>query len=236
MRRFADAAATRGDSAHCDPRRTSISVLEPRAQDERTTDDIVQTRVCRQGRDEVVDNDRRALVEDIVDQPVQLHLVTDLPYWPLRGADILSLWVAFDAVPPEAGAMRYVRASHKAGVMYAPRASSKNSGYEAIYAAMELPAFPDLGDLDHRDDVLVCPVEPGDVIVHHPLTFHRSPGNMSPLVRRRAVALRYIGDDAVYDARPGTFVENSKIKAVLKEPIAYRDGDRIGGANFPRVL
>jgi ectoine hydroxylase-related dioxygenase (phytanoyl-CoA dioxygenase family) len=160
----------------------------------------------------------------------------DLPYWPLRGADILSLWVAFDAVPPEAGAMRYVRASHKAGVMYAPRAFSKNSGYEAIYAAMELPAFPDLGDLDHRDDVLVCPVEPGDVIVHHPLTFHWSPGNMSPFVRRRAVALRYIGDDAVYDARPGTFIENSKIKAILKEPIAYRDGDRIGGANFPRVL
>jgi ectoine hydroxylase-related dioxygenase (phytanoyl-CoA dioxygenase family) len=160
----------------------------------------------------------------------------DLPYWPLRGADILSLWVAFDAVLPEAGAMRYVRASHKAGVMYAPRAFSKNSGYEAIYAAMDLPPFPDLGDVARRDDVLVCPVEPGDIIVHHPLTFHWSPGNASATARRRALALRYIGDDAVYDARPGTFVENSKIKAVLKEPIAYRDGDRIGGANFPRVL
>jgi ectoine hydroxylase-related dioxygenase (phytanoyl-CoA dioxygenase family) len=160
----------------------------------------------------------------------------DLPYWPLRGADILSLWVAFDSVPPEAGAMRYVRGSHKAGVMYAPRAFSKTSGYEAIYAAGGLPAFPELGDVDERDDVLICPVEPGDVIVHHPLTFHWSPGNMSATVRRRALALRYLGDDAVYDARPGTFVESSKIKGVLKEPIAYRDGERIGGANFPRVL
>lgn len=160
----------------------------------------------------------------------------DLPYWPLRGTDIVSLWVGFDSVTPEAGAMRYIRGSHAAGVMYAPRPFAKNSGFGEFYAKAGLPPFPDLGDIGERDDVIVCSVEPGDVIVHHPLAFHWSPGNLSSVGRRRALALRYLGDDALYDARPGTFLDNERVQSVLNEPMLYRDGDRLGGANFPRII
>ena len=159
----------------------------------------------------------------------------DLPYWPLRGADILSLWTAFDSVSAEGGAMRYVKGSHRAGVMYAPKPFASTSGYADVYDKSPLPPFPDVEAMLADADVLVCPVEPGDVIVHHPLTFHWSPGNLRPDQRRRALALRYIGDDAVFDSRPGTFVENPKVAAQLPEPLAYRDGQRLGGANFPRI-
>jgi ectoine hydroxylase-related dioxygenase (phytanoyl-CoA dioxygenase family) len=159
----------------------------------------------------------------------------DLPYWPLKGDDILSMWVAFDEVPAEAGAMRYVRGSHRRGVMYAPRAFSKDSGYGAIYARMGLAPFPDIEIESLGAQLLVCPVEPGDVIVHHPLTFHWSPGNLTSDRRRRALALRYMGDDAVFDSRPGTFLENPRLAALLREPIRYADGERLGGANFPDI-
>ena len=49
-------------------------------------------------------------------------------------------------------------------------------------------------------------VEPGDVIIHHPLTLHYSTGNASATGRRRGLALRYVGEDATWDARPGTFM------------------------------
>jgi len=60
---------------------------------------------------------------------------------------------------------------------------------------------------------------------------------MSGTQRRRALVLRYvIGDDAICEARPGTFVENDKIMGTLKARIADRDGEPIGGANIPRIL
>jgi ectoine hydroxylase-related dioxygenase (phytanoyl-CoA dioxygenase family) len=159
----------------------------------------------------------------------------DLPYWPLRGEDIMSFWVPFDHVAPEGGAMRYVKGSHRSGVMYAPRAFGKDSGFAEIYARMGLPEAPSAEILLDGAELLVCAVEPGDIVVHHPLTFHWSPGNLSADHRRRALALRYVGDDAVYDSRPGTFTQSRRVEALLPEAIAYRDGDRIGGANFPHV-
>ncbi len=159
----------------------------------------------------------------------------DLPYWPVRGNDILSLWIGFDPVPAEAGAMRYVKGSHKDGVLYAPKAFGRDTGFAEIFERAGLPPFPDMDEVLRRAEVLVCEVEPGDIVVHHPLTFHGSPGNLRTDLRRRALAVRYLGPDAVFDARPGTFLENRKLDVLLAEPIAARDGDRLGGANFPTV-
>jgi hypothetical protein len=38
----------------------------------------------------------------------------------------------------------------------------------------------------------------------------------------------------VWDARPGTFMENEKLQALLP-PIALRDGEPLGGEPFPQV-
>jgi ectoine hydroxylase-related dioxygenase (phytanoyl-CoA dioxygenase family) len=159
----------------------------------------------------------------------------DLPYWPVRGSDILSLWVPLDEVTPECGAVVYRRASHRAGQLYAPRAFANDSGFADIYKTAGLPPVPDdLSNCDPRD-LLVWTTEPGDVVVHHPLTLHHAPGNSSGTRRRRAIALRYLGDDAVYFSRPGNFLEKSSVRAVLPAPVSYREGGRRGAPNFPTV-
>jgi len=159
----------------------------------------------------------------------------DLPYWPVKGNDILSLWVPFDSVSVESGAMHYVKGSHLAGTMYAPTPFNKNSDYSDLYRQSGLPEFPDIDAVLAQAELLICDVEPGDVVVHHPLTFHWSPGNLHAEHRRRALALRYLGDDAVFDDRPGTFIQNPKVAALLYEPINYVDGERLGPPNFPVV-
>lgn len=159
----------------------------------------------------------------------------DLPYWPLRGAQILSLWVAFDEVTPESGAMRYVRGSHRSGHIYAPTAFGGNSGFGAALSKKKLPPIPPIDENESNDALMVCAVRPGDVIAHHPLALHWSPGNLSPTHRRRALALRYLGDDAVYDARPGSFLEHPRIQALLPAPLNYRDGERLKAPSFPQV-
>lgn len=159
----------------------------------------------------------------------------DLPYWPLRGGDILSMWVALDTVTQATGAVRYAAGSHRSGALYAPTAFGKDSGFGALYARMGLPAFPEDTVVERDYEMLSWDVDPGDVIIHHPLVFHSAGGNASTDTRRRAVSIRYMGNDALFDCRPGTFVEKETIQAILKEPIVVRDGQYPSGANFPIV-
>ncbi|KAF0171316.1 MAG: phytanoyl-CoA dioxygenase [Alphaproteobacteria bacterium] len=157
----------------------------------------------------------------------------DLPYWPLRGEDILSLWVPFDPVSANSGAMRYVKGSHRSGALYAPTPFSSSSGFSAVLAARDLPRFPAPESFLPEADILVCEMEPGDVIAHHPLVFHWSPGNLDPRQRRRALALRYLGDDARFDEDAANFLDHPRLKPLLPEPLQFRTGDRPTGCNFP---
>jgi ectoine hydroxylase-related dioxygenase (phytanoyl-CoA dioxygenase family) len=45
----------------------------------------------------------------------------------------------------------------------------------------------------------------GDCLVFHAMIVHGAPGNDTAGARRRGLSLRYTGDDARYDPRPGTF-------------------------------
>ncbi len=158
----------------------------------------------------------------------------DLPYWPLRGADILSIWVPFDPAGPETGVVRYLAGSHRWGKLFAPAAFGSASGFADTYAKAGLEPLPDLASELDRHRLLCWELQPGDVLIHHPLTLHHAPGNTSARIRRRGLALRYLGDDVVYDARPGTFLENPRIRAALPG-LAFRDGDAIAGPLFPEV-
>src|SRR5215213_6520010 len=45
--------------------------------------------------------------------------------------------------------------------------------------------------------------EPGDITVHHARTIHGADGNASLTQRRRAISVRYCGDDVVYKFKRG---------------------------------
>ena len=158
----------------------------------------------------------------------------DLPYWPIRGEQIISIWVPFDVATPESGAVTYIRGSHRWGKRYAPAAFGDGEGYAKTYAAAGLEPTPDLDrDIDPTDHI-AWSLEPGDVLIHHPLTLHFARGNASAEHRRRGLALRYVGDDAVYDDRPGTFLESPQMRAELPD-LRLKDGDSFRGDLFPRV-
>lgn len=158
----------------------------------------------------------------------------DLPYWPVRGSQVVSIWVPFDHATPESGVVHYIKGSHKWGKMYAPETFGSSSGFAEIYAKGGFEPLPDIrGELD-KYDVLSWDMEPGDAIIHNPLTLHFAPGNASVDGRRRGLALRYVGDDAVFDARAGTFLDNPTLKAILPE-IDLEDGEPFSGDLFPKV-
>lgn len=123
----------------------------------------------------------------------------DQPYYCLDGDQNVSLWVALDPVPADAG-MRFLAGSHRWDRWFVPRKFIDHTPYSAANAGFEL--VPDVDALiDDGAAVISFDVEPGDVIAFHYRTLHDAPGNPRT-ARRRAVSYRFVGDDATFAARP----------------------------------
>ena len=158
----------------------------------------------------------------------------DLPYWPLRGKQIISIWVGFDPVTEDAGAVQYIKGSHLWGKFYAPSTFGKASNYADVYKNAGLEEMPDPEQLIRDGEMLHWDLAPGDVVIHHPLTLHYAKGNSSSTGRRRGLALRYIGEDVTWDDRPGTFIKNPNLAKTLPD-IILAEGDAVHGDLFPKV-
>jgi len=126
----------------------------------------------------------------------------DLPFWPMLGNDILSVWVAITPVRTgQNSAVEYIAGSHRWGKFYAASIPDKDPAFKS-----ELEPCPNFSTLrgDARYRFLSWDLEPGDCVVHHPLTVHGAEGNFSPTTRRIGISNRYIGRDARWDPRPAT--------------------------------
>ncbi len=176
--------------------------------------------------------DQLLVKEPGTEEATPLH--QDLPYWPIRGDAILSIWVPFDPVDEASGAVRYLAGSHQWGKFYAPASFSDDSGFGAVYADAGLEPSPDPAHLIRDSEELFWDTAPGDVVIHSSLVLHHAPGNGNLHRRRRALAARYVGPDVVFDARPGTFLQNPKLQKSLPA-IDLQDGDPLRGELFPRV-
>ncbi len=125
----------------------------------------------------------------------------DLPFWPMRGNDIASVWVALTTVNQDNSAVEYVAGSHKWGKFYAAAIPDKDPRFKS-----DLEPCPNFsqqkGNPQYR--FLSWDMAPGDCLVHHPLTVHGAEGNFSPTRRRVGISTRYFGRDACWDPRPAT--------------------------------
>jgi len=117
----------------------------------------------------------------------------DIPYWPVRGSQVCTVWLALDPVNAESGAVEYIRGSHLWGEQYKPPAFAGDDRYK-----IDLPKVPDIEAERDKHEFLQFDLEPGDCTVHHGLLVHGAPGNSNTSLRRRAVVTRWAGDDAVY--------------------------------------
>ena len=154
----------------------------------------------------------------------------DQPYYSVDGDQNVSMWIALDRVPAGTG-LRFVAGSHLWNRWFIPRKFIDHTPYADASDRYEL--LPDVDALiaDHPDEhqVLSFDVEPGDVIVFHYRTLHDAPGNPSRSTSRRAVSLRWVGDDAGWAERPWQV-------SPPFEPEGLQIGDPLDDERFPLVV
>ncbi|HXM58136.1 MAG TPA: phytanoyl-CoA dioxygenase family protein [Candidatus Dormibacteraeota bacterium] len=119
----------------------------------------------------------------------------DLPHYPLSGQQVATSWISLDHVVAESGAVRYVRGSHRADVLYAPVEFTSGK----IHHGPGLVPPPDL-DYAPSPGLVVFETRPGDCVVHHALTLHGAPGNATERPRR-ALAASFFGEDVRFTRR-----------------------------------
>jgi len=146
----------------------------------------------------------------------------DLPYWPVAGDQVCTMWIALDPVTMDSGAVEYVKGSHRWGKRFKARSFTGDGRYTE-----DLPEVPDIDAMRGELEFASFELEPGDCTVHHGLTLHGAPGNARSDRRRRAYIVRWCGDDATWNPRPG-------IQPMLRDP-GLAPGAPLDGDLFPRV-
>ena len=122
----------------------------------------------------------------------------DAPYYFVEGAQTVSFWIPVD--PVETATLRFVAGSHRWPKYVLPlRWLSEEDFYPGDNDYLDVPdpdAEPD------RYRILEWPMQPGDAVAFDFRTLHGARGNKTSQTRR-ALSLRFVGDDARYVERPG---------------------------------
>ena len=111
----------------------------------------------------------------------------DISDIPACGNDLIALWIALDAVDEETS-LAMVRGSHKGPV------------YSSIYGRFEAAPIPNVDDCPDLFEVVSYACDPGDVVVFHLGCLHGG-GRTRPGQSRRALALRFIGEQCFFESR-----------------------------------
>lgn len=129
----------------------------------------------------------------------------DRPYWPFQGKQIASIWVALTPCDINSSAVQYVRGSHAEGKVYRPIPFGKDGGSsEFLGNSEDLDIMPDIDASPDEYEILCWDMEPGDAVVFGAEVIHGAYSNEDSARRRAALSVRYVGDDARWDPRPGT--------------------------------
>ncbi len=146
---------------------------------------------------------------------------TDASYFNLEGNQVCTMWIPLDPATPSSGVVSWVRGSHLDTVEYRPNMFVTDEPIPGTKGE----SIPDvLGTPELSERLISFDLEPGDLTVHHARTLHGSPANTSE-VRRRAVSMRYFGDDARYRRKPGLMVRPAMT--------SLSDGDPLGPPDCP---
>ena len=170
--------------------------------------------------------DQLFVKESAMTQRTRWH--NDQPYWPIRGWQVLSIWIALDETTHESGRMEFIRGSHRWDRWFQPEVFGKTV---AIKQYPRNPDFEDIPDIEadrESYDIISWDLDPGDVYVFHAMTVHGAGGNTLSDGRRRGYTVRYTGDDVVYNAHIAT-----------SQPLLYdalNDGDPLDSDRYPVII
>lgn len=124
----------------------------------------------------------------------------DLSYFHVTGEQLCTMWCPLDTVTEDSGAVRFVLGSHLDRTTFRPNLFVTRFAIPGT----EGDEVPDVDELARvgRARIVSFTTEPGDVTVHHARTLHGAGPNLTTRWRR-AISLRYCGDDARFLRRPG---------------------------------
>lgn len=120
----------------------------------------------------------------------------DLPYWPIHGEQVLTIWLALDPVTADSGAVQFVRGSHLWNTRYRPEHPLAVPG--GGIANADLPRCPSIHKAPDQYEIISWDLEPGDCYIFDSRTIHGAAGNTSSSRRRRGYTTRWTGDDVRY--------------------------------------
>ena len=171
--------------------------------------------------------ERLQLLETIIfNKPAKisntLNWHQDVSYFPLKPNNQLAVWIPFEIVTAERGAMNYALGSHKLGIR-----GSTNLHTREKFDNEDRELIPD----DPRSiglDVVCMEMTPNDMLVHDGFTWHYTGPNIIEGHARRGLSVRFITDEAVFDPRPGQ-------GAAFTRQVDLEPGQVFKGVPFPLV-
>jgi ectoine hydroxylase-related dioxygenase (phytanoyl-CoA dioxygenase family) len=122
----------------------------------------------------------------------------DSPYYFVDGDQTVSFWIPVD--PVDTATLRMIAGSHKWDKLVLPTRWLSEKDFYADEDGY-LPV-PDPDAEPEKYPTLEWAMQPGDAVAFHFKTVHGARGNLSE-TQRRALSLRFVGDDARYVERPG---------------------------------
>jgi ectoine hydroxylase-related dioxygenase (phytanoyl-CoA dioxygenase family) len=120
----------------------------------------------------------------------------DQPYYNVDGAQTCSVWVPVDPVS-RASTLEFVAGSHR-GPWLMPRTFMDNQA--KWFPGGTLEELPDIESDRSAFEILGWALEPGDAVFFNMLTLHCA-GGVDGTHRRRALSLRFLGDDVTHAPR-----------------------------------
>jgi ectoine hydroxylase-related dioxygenase (phytanoyl-CoA dioxygenase family) len=157
----------------------------------------------------------------------------DVSYLPMKGEQMVRLWVPFDKVTVASGAIHYLRGSHKWGTIYNPVGFKDIAEITDTYVDSPYTDIPDFEADYGKYDWLVSEAEPGDLLLHHPMTVHGSRGNTTS-GHRRAITSFYVGNSTVWNPHAANMFNNKNLTGHVTAPDLVAGGP-VECDMFPRV-
>jgi len=144
----------------------------------------------------------------------------DVAYFPLKPNNQIAIWLPFEEITKEKGAMLYALGSHKAGIR-----GSVNLHTKEKFDNEDRELIPDNPE-DDGFQVKVMEMTENDMIIHDGYTWHSSGPNEVEGYNRRGLSVRFIIEEARFDPRPGQ-------GAAFTKQIEVAKGEVVKGKPFP---
>jgi ectoine hydroxylase-related dioxygenase (phytanoyl-CoA dioxygenase family) len=164
----------------------------------------------------------------------------DLPYMPMTGDHLATIWINLDPVPSER-ALEFVAGSHL-GPLYNPTSFDPRDPRAAMFSDNAWPPLPDIEATRNAWPILSWDTGPADVLVFHPAILHGGAPTRAG-TRRRSISLRVFGDEAYCAARPEhglAQIDRLKCGSRMRDPIeemAHREpGTLFRHPGFPQLV